>query len=339
MAERVVLHVGCLKSGTSHIQRTLGAHRQQLRSQGFLFPGRHWRDQVAAVIDIRGHRRDGQVPSDAVGAWDRLAGEIAAWPGSALVSMEFLATSTPSGIRRIVTALSPARVEVVLTVRDLGRTVPSMWQEGVKNGETGTWAEFVAAVRDGDPKRPGPARRFWRHQAATPIARRWSKVVGTGAVTVVTVPPATAPRDLLWHRFCEAVDLDPEQLPPATGGNESLGAASAELMRTLNERLAGALSTQDYNTLVKRLAKRGLAPRRGREPTIGYADPWVAERAQVMIDGLNGLGARGLRIVGDLEDLRPDPQPGVDPAAVPAGDRLAAAVDALAHLLLVWPKP
>ena len=147
-------------------------------------------------------------------------------------------------------------------------------------------------------------------------------------------------------RFCTAVGLDPEPFDAASthaaGGNESLGAASAEVMRTLNERLGGALSTHDYNAVVKRLAKRGLAPRRDLESPIGLtmaedlADPWLGQRAQAMIDGLGGLG---LRVVGDLEDLRPSPLPGVDPADVPPDERLAATVDALAHLLLVWPKP
>ncbi len=270
MAQRVVLHVGCLKSGTSYLQRTLDRNRDALAAQGFLFPGTGWRQQVAAVIDVRGHRRDGVVPADAVGAWDRLRTEIAAWPGTAIVSMEFLATTTPAGIRRIVASLAPASVEVVVTVRDLGRTIPSMWQESVKNGEAGTWAEFVGAVRHGDPRQPGPARRFWRHQAATPIARRWSRGVGADAVTIVTLPPAGSADDLLWRRFCTAVGLDPEPFDLTRAANESLGAASAEVMRTLNERLGGALSTHDYNAVVKRLAKRGLAPRRDREQPIGF---------------------------------------------------------------------
>ena len=264
--------------------------------------------------------------------------------------MEFLATTTPAGIRRIAASLAPASVEVVVTVRDLGRTIPSMWQESVKNGETGTWAEFVAAVRRGDPRQPGAARRFWRHQAATPIARRWSRGVGADAVTIVTLPPAGSADDLLWQRFCIAVGLDPEPFDVTRAANESLGAASAEVMRALNERLGEALSTDDYNAVVKRLAKRGLAPRREREQPIGSgsltarpivgpglgADPWLDQRAQAMIAGLGGLG---VRVVGDLEDLRPLPVTGVDPADVPPDERLAATVDALAHLLQVWPKP
>ncbi len=336
MAERVVLHVGCMKSGTSFIQRTLGENRVALADQDYLFPGKHWQQQVLAVIDVRGHRRDGEVPADAVGAWDRLGAEIDAWRGTAIVSMEFLATTPPAGIERIVASLAPAQVDVVLTVRDLGRSIPSMWQEGVKNGEPGEWGDYVAAVRDGDPRRPGPARRFWRHQAATPIARRWGRGVGLDHVTVVTVPPPGAPPGLLWERFCFVLGLDPVPFAPAGPGNESLGAASAEVMRALNERLVGALSTPDYNRLVKRLGKQGLAPRRDREAAIGYDDPWVSERAQSVIDGLTRLG---VRVVGDLEDLRPAPVAGVAPPDVPPEERLDAAVAALAELLLMWPKP
>ena len=54
------------------------------------------------VPDVRGHRRDGEVPPDAVGAWDRLRAEIAAWRGTAIVSMEFLATTSSGDIERIV---------------------------------------------------------------------------------------------------------------------------------------------------------------------------------------------------------------------------------------------
>jgi hypothetical protein len=339
MAERVVLHVGCMKSGTSFVQRTLGDNRQVLADQGFLFPGRHWQQQVLAVIDVRGHRRDGVVPDDARGAWDRLRAEIAAWRGTALVSMEFLATTTPASIQRIVASLAPARVEALLTVRDLGRSIPSMWQEGVKNGEGDSWESFVAAVRDDDPRRPGPARRFWRHQAATPIARRWSRGVGIDAFTLVTLPPAGAPSGLLWERFCAVVGLDPAPFALPGPGNESLGAASVEVVRTLNERLGGALSTADHHRLVKRLAKQGLAPRRqgpDGEAPIGYADSWVAERAQGMIDGLTRLG---VRVVGDLEELRPAPVRGVAPSDVRDEERLDATVAAVAQVLRMWPSP
>lgn len=332
MAERVVLHVGCMKSGTSFLQRALGAHRDELAVSGVLFPGRSWRRQVAAVIDVRGHRRDGTVPPDAEGAWNELVAEIAAFPGTAVVSMEFLATTTTEAIGRIVDALRPARVDALLTVRDLGRTLPSMWQEGLKNGDLATWPDYLESVRRGGVTEPGPARRFWRHQAATRIARRWQ--AGADSLTLVTVPPSGAAPDLLWRRFGEVVGIEPDRFPAPAGGNESLGAASAELVRRLNVELDGRLATDVYHDRVKRLAKRGLAPRRTDEPAIGYPDEpsvsWVVERSEAMVEGLRGLD---LPMVGDLDDLLARPRvAGV--GAVPEEDVVAAAVDGLAHVLL-----
>ena len=47
----------------------------------------------------------------------------------------------------------------------------------------------------------------------------------------------------------------------------------------------------------------------------------------------------GIRVVGDLEELRPVPQKGVDPSEVPVEDQLEAAVAALRYLVRMWPSP
>ena len=47
----------------------------------------------------------------------------------------------------------------------------------------------------------------------------------------------------------------------------------------------------------------------------------------------------GLHVVGDLEELRPVPQKGVDPTQVPVEDQLEAAVAALSYLVRMWPTP
>ena len=39
MAERVVVHIGLMKSGTTFLQGRLDANREQLAAQGVLFPG------------------------------------------------------------------------------------------------------------------------------------------------------------------------------------------------------------------------------------------------------------------------------------------------------------
>jgi hypothetical protein len=330
-----------MKSGTSFIQRTLGDHRQVLADQGFLFPGRKWRQQVLAVLDVLGQMRDGEPVPGSPGAWPRLVEEIASWDGpeqhTAIVSMEFLGPTPTEDIERVVGSLAPADVRVVLTVRDLGRNIPAMWQEGLKNGNAWHWREFLEDIERPRETRSDRAKKFWRHMNYPFLAKRWSDVVGADRVTLVTVPhPGAHPR-LLWERFCSVVGLDPAPFEISGRSNASLGAASAQVLRALNEVLPESMPLAHYQRVVKHsLAKQGLSEHARWEQPIGFADDWVADRAAAHIRRLEELD---LRVVGDLEDLRPVPAEGIDPSDVPVQAQLEAAVAALGYLVEVWPSP
>jgi len=337
VAHTVVLHVGAMKSGTSFLQGTLGAHRDELAAQGFLFPGRPWRRQVLAVLDVLGKTRVGEPVEGSSGAWDRLVAEIAAHPGTAVVSMEFLGPSPRGDIARVVDSLRPADVRAVMTVRDLGRNIPAMWQEALKNGATWRWTDYV---RDLEGARSGSgsssARRLWRRMDYPVIAGKWADAVGRDRFSLVTVPHPGAERRLLWERFCSVVGLDPA--PFDTGGrrNSSLGAASAQVLRAVNESLPEGFPLRRYNRVVKQvLAQGGLEGRPG-EPAIGFDAAWVARRAE---DQIARLAALDVRVAGDLAELRPVATAGVDPDRLPAEEQLQASLAALAHLVRMWPVP
>lgn len=315
MASRVVLHVGLMKSGTSYLQGRLSG----LRSGGFLFPGEAWRDQVVAVSDVLG--RSQRADGDFEGAWARLVADIGAWDGTAIVSMEFLGPATPEQIATVVGSFA-CPVEVVLTARDLGRAVPAMWQESVKNGRSWSFGEYVAALR------ADPAHGFWRQQDALGVAQRWS---AAAPVTLVTVPPPSSAADLLWRRFCAATGLPEDACPEPATGNESLGAASTGLLRMVNETLrVRDLPWASYSRHVKfGLAKSVLADRRAGEAPIGFKVPrWLRARASEQRAALEGT-----RVVGSLDDLVPLDTKGADPDKVTERDRLDAAVAAISALV------
>ncbi|GGO77696.1 hypothetical protein GCM10012276_33400 [Nocardioides deserti] len=317
--------MGLMKSGTSYLQQRLGANRALLRDRGVLFPGETWRDQVLAVSDVLGRKQAGPA---ARGRWAALVAEAAAYDGVVVVSMEFLGPAPPERIAEVVGSFGDVPVEVVLTLRDLGRGVPAMWQESLQNGGTTDWTTYVAGL-DGRRK---PARSFWRQQGMGRIVGNWAAAVGPERTSVVTVPPRGAPSSLLWERFCAATDLDAAGAAPVDPANTSLDAASALVLLDLNRRLETAeLSASDYHTLVKfGLGKRVLAGRGG--PAIGFAPPaWLVARSA---DVVARVAATGARVVGDLADLDPVVVPGVDPSTVPAEERYAAAVDVLAALTL-----
>ncbi|MDO9498334.1 MAG: hypothetical protein Q7J48_21690 [Nocardioides sp.] len=320
MASRVVLHVGLMKSGTSYLQRRLDANRALLAERGVLLPGQRWRDQMLAVSDVLGRT---QLAEKSAGRWAALVAEATAYDGCVAVSMEFLGPARPEAIARVVESFGPTPVEAVVTLRDLGRTVPAMWQESLQNGGTFRWGDYVGMLGG----RRTPAQAFWRQQGMGRIVDNWVAALGDERLKLVTVPPPGAPTGLLWERLCDAAGLEALDAAPVDPVNTSLDAASALVLRDLNEALRGDdLSRGDYHRLVKfELGKQAMAGRGGA--AIGFAPPpWLLERAAT-IDAR--LRASGARVVGDLAELRPVVVDGVDPDSLTPDERLAAAVAVL----------
>jgi hypothetical protein len=310
-----------MKSGTSYLQAVMMTNRALLAERGLMLPGKRWRDQVSGVADVLSRARVAVQPRE--GAWQALVDEVDAWDGTGLISMEFLG---PIGLKRIgqvVSSFPEGTVEVVVTARDLNRNIPAMWQESLKNGQFFGLEEYVAAIRANE----GPGKAFWREQTIGAMCRRWSEVVGVDRVSLVTVPHPGASRDELWARFSHAVGVDGVGVTQPAAGNESLGAASVEVLRRLNERLTD-LSFQEYAPVVKHgLAKKVLARRRVEEPPVGFPVPtWLPELSSRMILRLKELG---VRVVGDLAELEPVAVPGVETGEVVSEPHLDAALDAL----------
>lgn len=331
MAERVVLHIGSMKSGTSFIQNVLGNNGEELARRGISFAGEKWRDQVAAVQDLIAHGGPDQAPLDPAGAWQRLVEDINAAPGTVVVSMEFLAPRNTRKIEIIRDGLH-GQLEVVLTGRDLARNIAAMWLESVQNGSAVTWDDYLGAVRSEDTKSP-VARNFWNHQGLAAIARRWSDVVGPDHFTLMTVPPKGAPSSLLWERFAQVLELDPGAFELNVRANRSIGLATAITLRHLNEILGRdgtpAADHRFYDLLVKHLlTKRGLVAREG-EPTLGLEERWVMKRGAAEVTALR---AQRHRVIGELDELLPQPVRGIHPDQVSPAQQLDAAMEGLARM-------
>jgi len=334
MGQRVILHVGAMKSGTSYVQALLHANRQLLAERGVLVPGRTWSDQVRAAQDVLGmaSARTGDIS----GCWDRLVEEIVAHDGTAVVSMEFLGTAPKAVIERITNEWDD--LTVVVSARDINRGLTSMWQETLQNGRTWSFAEYLRGARD---SRPRPDRRpedvttagktFWRQQNVVRLCRNWSEA--GGRVVLLTVPPPGASRNVLRDRFLSVIGVTPDGLVAAPEANESIGASSAQVLRRVNELLdeAGLPSPAGQHLRKTVLAKTVMAARRDAEPAIGLpVAPWVEAHAATMVARLQDLD---VELVGEWSDLTPVEVPGTDPAAIDGTEVAEAACAALAGLL------
>ena len=333
MASRTILHVGTMKSGTSHIQSRLFENKAAFAAAGILVPGEKWVDQVQGVRDVLTIQRRGQ--KRATGAWQRLVDEMADHDGTAVISMEFLGPAAPPVIEGIRDSVGGG--ECVITVRDLNRSLAAMWQETIQNGRTWTYAEYLAAAEqhapagEEEPEETTQAgRTFWRQQDVVRMSRDWSAAMPT---TLITLPPPSGSRSLLWERFCRVLDVPGDGWADAPASNESIGAASALMLRQLNELLdESGLSFPVASTLRKKyLAKTVLASRKKEEPAIGLpVSTWVRDHSTQMVADLQGLD---LTFVGDWDELEPVDVPGIDPADVPERQIIDAAVVGLAALV------
>lgn len=326
----VILHVGTMKSGTTYLQSRLEQHRDRLAENGWLFPGPRWKDQMRAAGDALSRAGAGEDLHDGTGPWGRMRAQLLGWRGEhAVLSVEHLSRASAAQAKAIVAALEPSAVRVILTARDLGRAIPSAWQQELKAGSHESFATFVRAVaggpdaddppglrgagdRDTDDGVAEPKRRFWRLHDPAVHVRQWGAAVGAKNLVVVTVPRPGSSPDLLWRRFCDAIGLDPDAYP-AEGSdlvlNPSLGAAGAEVVRRINERLhrqPDALPQSVHRDLVKfTITNSTLAGLAGDLPLqVPHSyDDWLGNRARTMADE---IVASGVRVVGDLADLVPD---------------------------------
>ena len=336
MARTVVVHVGAPKTGTSFVQDLLFNARDSLAGRGILYPAERFDAHFLAALDLL-QLTWGGLEREAVGAWDHLADAVRAWPDTAIVSHEILATASRAQVARALDSLAAAdtEVHVVYSARDLVRQIPAEWQENVKHRRTTTYADFLAHLQD--PSRQlGVASWFWGVQEVPDVLDRWGSTLPREHVHLVTVPPAGSPHDLLWQRFSRVLGLDPAEFPlDDVRTNPSLGVAEAAVVRRLNEQIAEVVPNHHYRALVREaLVHRGLSTERRSAPLSVPADVW-SWASQLSRQWVTELALRGYDVVGDLDDLLPaQPLPFVDPGALGDAELAETAQRALALMTI-----
>lgn len=330
---RTFLHIGVPKTGTTFLQAVLWRQRDLALDQGVLLPLSGVADHHLACLDLLGRPDRVESPEQVSGSWQRVVDTVTRHPGDALVSHELFALATPDQAARAVTELAAGgrEVHVILTVRDLARQLPSLWQETVKAARTWTLTEFLRETRAGAT---AGAQDLTQLQDYAALVARWSQMLPAERVHLVTVPPRSAPPALLWERFCSVVGLDPQAFAlDVPHANDSLGAEQTELLRRVNLALAGRMAwPAPYMATVKRAFARGvLAPRPGSRITLPATElAWVTDYASRQVQL---LGESGADVVGDLSELLITGGSPADPVGSEA-QVVDEAVAAVAELLL-----
>ncbi|TWH04703.1 hypothetical protein L615_001000000360 [Nocardioides sp. J9] len=342
MADRILLHVGTPKTGTSYLQDVLFQNRPTLLRNGVLYPADRFDEHFLAALDLM-RLRWGGLEREAVGAWDRLAQQVREHDGTAIISHEILATASRSQVQRALSSLGHepggggTEVHLVISVRDLVRQIPAEWQENVKHRARFKFSRFLELIRDPERNHRVGAW-FWGVQEIPDILDRWGATIPPERVHVVTVPRPGGPKEVLWQRFSSVFGLDDLDLDLGTErSNPSLGVPESALLRRINQACTRDLPPVHYRPLVRELLAHQTLSRRTDSPRLRLPPseyPWVAELTEQWIAE---LAERGYDVVGDLAELRgdePDAETWADPDRPREREVNKAALDAIRALLV-----
>ena len=338
MSRRVYLHVGAPKTGTTYLQDRLQLNARTLAAHGLHFPSGSPRVAAPlfhfrAALDLLGQDWGGPA-GHADGSWEALVRRVRRRSGSVVVSHEILAPAPADAIARAKYDLGGStgstEVHVVYTVRDLARQIPAAWQESIKQGRTWPYRRFLDRVEHGKPW-------FYRALDLPSVLSAWSEGVPPEHVHVVTVPPAGSGKDVLWHRFLEALGADPAWAPHDSSNlNRSLGVAETTVIRKLNRRMKRAARREaPLDRLIREMLAQDTLVRGGAAPVLlpRRALPWAEAETERWVEWLKGSG---VHVVGDLDDLRPLPIPHgqryINPDKVSTKRQLKVSLDALSAM-------
>lgn len=304
----MVLHIGVHKTGTTAVQTALANSRDVLGTWGVRYPGRLMahREVASAVMERPlGWRTDGARPPKS-GLWEQTVAQAHGFAGTTVISSEFFAESPPEVVDRIVRDVGADRLQVVVTLRNLGRILPSAWQQNLKSGFETPYLPWIRRMlfSDDDATR---ATIFWRRHRHDELVERWAAAVGPDHVTVVVVDDRV--REGIFHHFEDLLGLPVDTLYDRRGevSNRSMTLAEAAFLRRLNVAVGGAAGWRGYPNRVQALMVKGLVE--GRSPELGEArlatPQWALDRAAEIAGAMvTRIEATGVRIVGDPAVLR-----------------------------------
>ncbi len=341
MATRLILHVGLQKSGTTYLQEVLTARADELAEAGVTYPlpnggkrRRRTENHEWASYGLLGPEYPWVSEKRAAAehdSWKALERQVARTPGTVLLSAEALSTVRTPAIRTLLDRLAVKDVEVVITARSLSRSLPSLWQQHVRNGRRLGFERYLRMLEE---QRSLPPERveaeadlhLWRAFALGRLARRWAAEVGDDRVRLVTSPGS--PPDLLWTRFCTAIGVqalagskrEVVDRPVHTG----LTAAEAAVLISMNVALERAdWDAKQANRLREVVLTEGFQPRASRGPRIAIPQAWTARVAQWGKEDNAELMETDVTVVGDSADLAP--QPARDDVRPPTPEEIGAA--------------
>lgn len=307
MAERLVIHIGAPKSGSTYLQRLMRSHRDALGVHGVTLPGPNQRFHFAVGNDLLGTPgtfvdRVRQGPGEH-GLDHFMAKVTKATAPVAVLTDERLAGIPADGLARLAAVGRDLPIRVVYVARNLLSAFPSAWQMQVRHGEVNGLDDWVEGLLAEDPAKSDSW--FWRVHYLPAVLDRWLEVAGDPErVRVVTLPPASAEPLELWRRFAAAAAIDyVPQGWDAVMPNPSLDYDQVELLRRLNQHLGESLPPGVYRRLVRGMLSSQVMTQAATGTKPSLAKRHEPQAAAIASDIAERLAAGPFAVLGDIADL------------------------------------
>jgi hypothetical protein len=322
-----LLHIGPHKTGTTSLQAALFASRAAMLEQGVRHLGRT-RNPAAAVRAVTGQpapTTPDRPPS--MRYWKDLVGEFRrAREPRVVVSSEFFAWARPEVIERIADDLDGDRLHVVVTLRPLGRILPSQWQQNVQAGLVLSYDDWLAQVFGTKKVRARTA--FWRLHRHDELIERWAAVLGRDRVTAIVVDERD--HGMLLRTFESLLGLREGTIAADHDlSNRSMTVPEVEAVRAFNAATRQLGIPRAVHAKAMRFGAAIHMKQRIPDPTEARIETpqWALDRArEVDLEIMPAIEASGVRVIGDLSSLGvPLVSTGsLDPSAVTVPPRIAA---------------
>lgn len=315
-----LLHIGPHKTGTTSLQNSIRANREEILRQGVYYgapEGRLASNRIARSL----LRLPFKNPDEIVeyGEWeDQVARVRASTERRVIVSGEEFSFCEKREIRTLLNDLGRERVHVVVTVRPLAKVLPSQWQLDLRGSFTsGSFDEWLRWTLKPQGLRKiamllGIPHPFWFRHRHDELVARWAAEAGADKVTVVIGDD----RDhrVLLRAFEGLLGLTDGTLLPVDGkSNPSLSAEEIAIILRVQlilaqRQLVFAERVRSRQIQRRLLAQRPRSPSDSKIVIPAWAVESVREASQKIHDGLI---ASGVRIIGDpsllLEANAPKP--------------------------------
>jgi hypothetical protein len=239
LPDKIVLHIGSHKTGTTAIQKTLLENRESLKASGIFYPdigffyfGHH--HMVEALRSEDGDR------------FAAMAEEINALDGTVVISSENFSSCPADAVNTLARLLKAGSIEIIYYQRNVLELIYLWWLELVKHGNKDILLRFYADSLT----RPG------RQHLLNPktILDRWGDAFGEDAVKIFLYDGIP---DSISHFMKEVLGLEEfESEPESRFINKSYDTASVELIRFFNAADLGGLALVRENAEGKKFLER-----------------------------------------------------------------------------------